>query len=78
MEFIAPGIPDFSPQKWPLPKFQSAAIGTVASSSEGGGTGRYWTTRFPLTGSEVTVQVQSTVLVTQSTAPDTTQALLYE
>ena len=78
LEFIAPGIPDFSPQKWPLPKFQSPAIGTVASASEAPGQGRYWTTRFPLTGSEVTVQVQGTLLVTQSTAPDTTQALLYE
>ena len=78
LEYIAPGIPDFSPQLWPLSKFQNPALGTVADSSAAPGKGRFWPTRFPLTGSEITVQVQGTLLVTAATAPDTSQALLYE
>jgi hypothetical protein len=78
MEFIAPGIPDFSPQLWPLSKFQNPALGTVADSSVATGRGRLWPTRFPLTGAEVTITVQSTLIVAAGTAPDTTQTVLYE
>lgn len=78
IEFIASGIPDFSPQLWPLCIFFNPALGTVAESSPHTSPGRYYPTRFPLTGSEVTVTVKTTCLVTQGTAPDVSQALAYE
>lgn len=78
MELSASGIPDFSPQIWPLCTFWSPVLGTVISNGAFSGEGRYYPTRFPLTGAAVTVTVQSTLIIAASDAPDTTQAVLYE
>lgn len=77
-EFIASGISDFSPQLWPLPIFWNAVLGTVADMPALSGEAEPWPTRFPLPGSEVTVQVQSTLVIAATTAPDTTQYVGYE
>lgn len=78
IEFIAPGISDFSPQLWPLCIAWNAALGTVAESASYSAPGRYYPTRFPLPGAEVTVQAKTIISISAATAPDTTQALLYE
>lgn len=78
MEFIAAGITDFSPQLWPLAVFWNGALGTVADEPGFSGDAKPWPTRFPLPGSEVTVTVQSTLVIAATTAPDTTQAILFE
>jgi hypothetical protein len=77
-EFIAPGITDFSPQLWPFSKFYNPALGTVADSSKSSGAGRVYPTRFPLSGTEIKVQVQTTLLVAAATAPNVSQAIGYE
>lgn len=78
MEFQASGIPDFSPQKWPLCVFGDAALGTVVQGKVGNWEGHYYPTRFQLTGAETTVNVSSTLIIAAGTAPDTIQGLLYE
>ncbi|MEE9374583.1 MAG: hypothetical protein V3V00_16120 [Saprospiraceae bacterium] len=77
MEFQCTGIPDFSPQRWPLSVFFNPVLGTVAEGIQLGGKGRTFPTRFPMTGAAVTITVQSTLLVAAGTAPDTTQAVAY-
>lgn len=77
-EFLAPGITDYSPQRWPLPISWNAALGTVAESAAISALGRMYPTRFGLPNAEITVQVQATITIVAATAPDTTQAILYE
>lgn len=78
MEFLAPGVKDFSPQLWPLSISWNAALGTVAESAAYSADGRIYPTRFPLTGARLTINVNSTTITAQGTAPDTTQAVLYD
>ena len=78
MEYTAPGIDDFSPQLWPLSISWNAALGTVAESAALSAKGRFYTTRFPLTGARLTINVSSTLLTVAATAPDTTQGVLYD
>lgn len=78
IEFFASGIQDFSPQIWPLCTFWNPTLGTVIDQAAMSGEGRYYPTRFPLSGAAVTVGTKITPITGQGTAPDTTQALLYE
>lgn len=78
MEFTAPGIDDFSPQLWPLSISWNAALGTVAESAAYSADGRYYPTRFPLTGARLTINVSSTLVTAAGAAPDTTQAVAYD
>lgn len=78
IEFKTSGIPDFSPQVWPLCTAWNPVLGTTVSEQAQSGEGRYYPTRFPLTGSAVTVLASSMIIVAAAGAPDTTQGLLYE
>lgn len=77
IEYKCSGIDDFSPQVWPLCVFFNPVLGTVAEGGSNSGRGRYYPTRFPLTGHGVTVGVETTLTITANDAPDTTQALKY-
>lgn len=77
MEFQSSGIPDFSPQLWPLSVFYNPALGTVTDGLNSRGEGRYYPTRFPLTGAAISINVNSTLLVAAATAPDTVQAVVF-
>lgn len=78
MEFQSSGIPDFAPQEILLSRFFDPALGTVTSGKSAIARAPYQPTRFTLTGAETTVVVKGTLIVAAATAPDTTQALLYE
>ena len=77
MSFTSSGIDDFQPQVWPLGMFFAPALGTVANSGHSLAQNRYWPTRFPLSGAQTDIEVQSLLLVAAGTAPDTTQGILY-
>lgn len=76
-ELIASGIPDFSPQVWPLPTFWQGVLGTTVNENAQSGLGRYYPTRFPLTGTLVTVGVKTLLAIAAATAPDVSQAIIY-
>lgn len=78
-EFRSSGVQNFSPQEWVITAGYNPALGTVTREKGDADSGmRYFPTRFPLTGGEITVQVQSTQVVAAGAAPDTIQAVLYD